>query len=154
MRCWHKDLLDVLPRQQLISQWRECCCIAKSISEKGTPNHILVNRIMDYPLYHFTVYSKMVYDEMLNRGYKCDFNKFTEYILPAVRKTTYSWDSVNEELLFCNWHNEIYLRECLYNLEEKAITGGISYEEWKPIYEKYKDKYDLWGKIDLWKERD
>ena len=39
MRLWHKDLIDVLPRQQLISQWREICCIAKNIAEKGTPNH-------------------------------------------------------------------------------------------------------------------
>ena len=47
MRLWHKDLIPVLPRQQLIGQWRECCLIAKQISEKGTPNHILVNKIMD-----------------------------------------------------------------------------------------------------------
>lgn len=154
MRLWHKDLIKLLPKQQLCGQWRECCLIAKQISEKGTPNHILVNRIMDYPLYHFTIYSKIVYNEMINRGYKCDFNKFTEYITPALRKTTYSWNSVDKKLLFCNWHNETYLKECLYNLEEKAICGGIKYEEWKPIYEKYKNKYELWGKIDLWKERD
>jgi len=154
MRCWHKELIPVLPRLQLTSQFRECCLIAKSISENGTPNHILVNRIMDYPLYHFTLYSKMIYNEMINRGYKCDFNKFIEYITPALRKIRYPLYYVDEELLFCNWHNEIYLRECLYNLEEKAIAGGISYKEWKPIYEKYKDKYDLWGKVDLWKERD
>ena len=37
MRLWHKDLIYVLPRQQLLGQWRECCLIAKNIAEKGTP---------------------------------------------------------------------------------------------------------------------
>ena len=50
MRLWHKDLIPVLPRQQLLSQWRECCCIARNIVENGTPNHILVNKILDYPI--------------------------------------------------------------------------------------------------------
>ena len=152
MRIWHKDLIPVLDRQHLISQWRECCCIAKNISEKGTPNHILVNRIMAYPLYHFTAYSKYVADEMIKRGYKCDYSKFCEYIIPAVRNTTYSWENVSYETLFCLWHDDRYLRECIYNLEEKAICGGIPYDEWKLIYEKYKKKYDLWGRLDLWKE--
>lgn len=56
MRLWHYRLLPYLPRLQLVSQWRECCCIAKSITEKGTPNHILVNKIMDYPIDHFVEY--------------------------------------------------------------------------------------------------
>ena len=29
MRLWHKDLLPFLPRQQLLSQLRECVAIAK-----------------------------------------------------------------------------------------------------------------------------
>ena len=50
MRLWHKDLITVLPRQQLMAQWRECCCIIKNITEKGTPNHLLVNKIMNYDI--------------------------------------------------------------------------------------------------------
>jgi uncharacterized protein (TIGR02328 family) len=34
MRLWHKDLISVLPRQQLLGQWRECCLIARNIAEK------------------------------------------------------------------------------------------------------------------------
>ena len=41
-------------------------------------------------------------------------------------------------------HDDKYLRQCLYNLEEKAIRGIITNEEWKPIYEKFNDKFDLW----------
>ena len=46
MRLWHKDLIPVLPRQQLLGQWRECCLIAKSISEKGTPNTYIASTIL------------------------------------------------------------------------------------------------------------
>ena len=80
MRLWHKDLVAVLPRFQILGQWRECCLIAKNIAEKGTPNHILVNKIMDYPIEHFYRYASEVSDEMESRGYKCDFSKFTQYI--------------------------------------------------------------------------
>ena len=52
MRLWHKDLIKVLPNNQLIGQWRECCAIAVNIKNKGFPNHILVNRIMDYKRSH------------------------------------------------------------------------------------------------------
>ena len=43
MRLWHIDLISVLPREQLVAQWRELSAIAGAIQKKGTPNHILVN---------------------------------------------------------------------------------------------------------------
>ena len=45
MRLWHKELIEYLPQQQLISQWRECCAIAANLAKDHTPNHILVNPI-------------------------------------------------------------------------------------------------------------
>ena len=69
MRLWHYDLLDVLPKQQLCSQLRECVAIAKDIYKKGTTNHILINPIMDYDLNHFRLYCKLVIKEMEKRGY-------------------------------------------------------------------------------------
>lgn len=80
MRLWSYQLLPYLPRQQLLSQWRECCCIAKSITEKGTPNHILVNKIMDYPIDHFVEYCAYVCIEMEYRGYRCDFSRLDRYL--------------------------------------------------------------------------
>ncbi len=141
MRLWSYQLLLYLPRLQLVSQWRECCCIAKSIAEKGTPNHILVNKIMDYPLNHFVVYTAMVISEMRHRGYKVDAQKFWKWM----HKT--DWCNVNCALgegLFADWHNDIYLRECLYNLEEKFRAGGIPVDEWQIIYDKFKDFTPLW----------
>ena len=80
MRLWHRNLIKVLPRQQLIAQWRECCCIARNIVVNGTPNHLLVNKILDYDLSEFYSYSILISNEMINRGYKVDRNKFEKYI--------------------------------------------------------------------------
>lgn len=76
MRLWHKDLIPVLPVSNFLHSGRELCAIAKSIRENGTPNHILVNRIIDYPMYHLYNYASLVEIEMKKRGYKVDTNKF------------------------------------------------------------------------------
>ena len=141
MRLWHKDLVEFLPRLQLISQWRECCCIAKSITEKGTLNHILVNKIMDYPIDHFVEYSFNVCMEMEYRGYKCDLSRFYKYFATKDIVVPLRTDG---EQIFPEWHNDIYLRECLYNLEEKFRAGGIPADEWQIIYDRFKDFTPLW----------
>lgn len=139
MRLWHKDLISVLPRQQLISQYRECCLIAKNIAEKGTPNHILVNRIMDYPLSHFYAYTLKVHHEMIERGYKCDWSRFEKHIsLFDTMPVKGEWSDV-----FNLWHDKRYLLQCFYNLQEKYDCGGITENEWDLIYRKVDD--ELYG---------
>ena len=128
MRLWHKDLISVLPRQQLLAQWRECCLIAKNIVEKGSPNHILVNKIMEYPMAHFYNYTEEVYLEMNERGYNVDFSKFNKYF-ECVPYGCNSWDD-----MFKDWHNDRYFIQCYYNLQEKYDCGGITDEEWSKIY--------------------
>lgn len=151
MRCWHKDLIPFLPRLQLLGQWRECCLIAKSIAEKGTPNHILVNRVLDYPVQHFIIYADNVTAEMERRGYKISF-KAVDTFNANVNKTRniFKLNDITDAVesfegdMFYGWHNDTYLRQCLYNLEEKAICGGISKDEWKRIYDEFKDFTPLW----------
>ena len=126
MRLWHKDLIPVLPRKQLIGQWRECCLIAKNIAEKGTPNHILVNRIMEYSLEQFIAYGSKVYDEIERRSYNADFRNLVKYF-EIVSLPLYI---IPNNELFKYWHNKRYLDQCLYNLEEKYDCGGITDEEW------------------------
>lgn len=70
MRLWHKDFITALPKAQLVAQWRELSAAAGNILTKGTPNHILVNKIMDYPLDHFITYAKLIREEMTKRGYR------------------------------------------------------------------------------------
>ena len=125
MRLWHKDLIRYLPRQQLLSQWRECCCIARNIHQNGSPNHIPVNKIMDYPDEQFNGYALLVLKEMHYRGYKTDpsrFFKWRETVACSYRRE-----------LFDNWHTTRYLDQCFYNLQEKYDRGGISEEEWKTL---------------------
>ena len=136
MRLWHKDLISALPRLQLVGQWRECCLIAKNIAKEGTPNHLLVNKIMLYPIEHFYRYASEVSDEMESRGYKCDFNKFTQYI--KIDKCHITHDE-----MFKSWHNYRYLMQCFYNLQEKHDCYGISDEEWDVFANKF---YDVWVK--------
>lgn len=132
MRLWHKDLIPVLPRQQLLGQWRECCLIAKNISEKGSPGHVLVNKIMDYPIEHFYKYGMKVRGEMLKRGYKCDYHKFTKYFKGL--SSEYEYDNI-----YYTWHNVRYLHQCFYNLQEKYDCGAITREDFIKINEKYKE---------------
>ncbi len=128
MRLWHKDLIPVLPRQQLLGQWRECCAIAKNIAKKGTPNHILVNRIMDYPLSHFYTYGCLVWDEMNKRHYIGFLDKFTKYF--DAKNSLF----LDKKSIFPAWHNDTYMRQCYYNLQEKADCDGIDWDDWMEIH--------------------
>ena len=131
MRLWHKDLISVLPKQQLLGQWRECCCIASLIDTDGTPNHLLVNKVMDYPLPHFSMYAGLVYNEMRKRGYKCSSERFKRHLpLGNSGYCTY-------EELFWDWHNSRYLAQCFFNLQEKYDCGGISEDEWQAIERRF-----------------
>ena len=146
MRLWDIRLLPVLPRQQLISQYRECCCIAKNISINGTPNHVLVNRMMDYSKSNFLHYTENVMDEMKRRGYKISDNSLNKFYsnmnnIPIEIFGQYVSSAIN---IYDKWmNNDVYLRECLFNLEEKYICGGISSIEWNKIYHKYGEKFGL-----------
>lgn len=130
MRIWHKDLIPVLPKQQLLGQWRECCCIARNIAVNGTPNHLLVNKIMDYPIEHFFWYTDEVRVEMNRRGFKVDDSKFLKWI-PAEIDLPVIFHSD----LFKEWHNCRYMLQCLYNLHEKYDCGGIPENEYEKIVE-------------------
>ena len=132
MRLWHKDLIPYLPRQQLVSQWRELCCIIKSIARHETPNHILVNKVLS-SRGDFYAYTQRVLGEMEKRGYKISdssLTKFTYYF----NWTKYCFKSNSTHFnIYPDWHNERYLKQCLYNLQEKYDCGGISESEWKVI---------------------
>ena len=154
MRLWHKDLITVLPKQQLLGQWRECCCIARNIAVNGTPNHRLVNKIMDYPLDHFYQYTMIVARELTKRQYNVNWFSFSNHIDTSKLRTL----SVDIEIdsngnrketvcgtvydeLFAGWHNDRYLLQCYHNLEEKYDCGGISKDEWCIVKDKVHDYF-------------
>ena len=137
MRLWHYRLLPVLPRQQLISQWRECCCIAKLIAYNKTPNHLLVNKITDYPAWEFMHYCYLIQSEIRRRGYSitnASWITLDENLMLAEDQGYFAEDGkYDPDDLFQGWHNDRYLIQCYYNLEEKYDCGGITDDEWIKI---------------------
>ena len=128
MRLWHKDLIRVLPAKQLLSQWRECCSIAKGVKE-GTLNHMLVNKVKQYPLEHLYSYGVLIGEEMERRGFSVNPETFLRYF--------YHYDTVFHRLpteeVFTGWHNKRYMMQCRFNLQEKYDCGGITDDEWEII---------------------
>lgn len=123
MRLWHYKLIPVLPKTMLVSQWRECIAIKRQW-EKGTLKHRLVSYVMNYDKSYFNHYFLDVAVEMAKRNIK----RNSQYIV-----------EINE---FCNddykleyyeEHNDRYLRQCYYNLQEKYDRGIITFDEWKKI---------------------
>lgn len=134
MRLWHKDLIPYLPDLQLKGQWRECALIADTLAKHGTTNHLLVNRVTEYTLDHFTTYCFFVFMEMRKRGFNAS-NR-------ATKKMEDLGKFPIKVLLFPNWHNKEYLRVCMANLYEKHFFGigksRITDEEWQVLLEGYK----------------
>lgn len=135
MRLWHYKLIPVLPREQLLGQWRECCLIARNIHEKGTPNHILVNPITKYPYRQFLRYCEMVSSEMFDRGYSVDNKALARFLTDEEEKMFYDMfiRPDQDERLFNGWHNDRYLNQCVRNMEEKFDRGGIPADEWQAL---------------------
>ena len=132
MRLWHKYIISGLPREQLVAQWRECSAIAGNIIARGTPNHILVNKVMDYDFDHFITYSKMIREEMTKRGYRT-----MDSVWNKIESLKSDWQRIDEKELFKEWMNEDYLKICFYNLYEKYLCGGIAETDWQTLMKEY-----------------
>lgn len=131
MRLWHVDLIPVLPRRQLLEQWRDLNSIFKN-----QPNHILINWIYDYPKDHLYSYSLLVMEEMSRRGYRYNTENFEKYFGRDIIRIT----NVFPEQMTKHYLSECFSRimEDLHNdLNEKHDCGGISYEEFQKITDLY-----------------
>ena len=128
MRLWHTSLIKVLPREQLVAQWRELSAIVGAIQKKGTPNHILVNFIMDYDFDHLISYAYYVREEMTRRGYRT-MNSVWEKIV--FLKPDYTILPLKE--VYVRKMSNTYFDICWYNLYEKYLCGGIQNMDWLNI---------------------
>lgn len=141
MRLWHYRLISVLPDLQLLSQWRELIAIASRINRLGFPNHILVNRVMEFSPKEFLSYADMIVTEMKNRNYEVKenlINTMTSMINSNASK--FSKAFVDDESIkkpFKDWHNYRYLTQCFYNLQEKYDCGRINHTDWEQILKFY-----------------
>lgn len=130
MRCWHYELIPYLPKDMLVSQWRECIAIKRQW-EKGTLKHRLVSYVMDYYPIVFLEYVDLVVAEMRKRNIKYQDKYYYELqafcFIPLNVRQGFKYKE----------HNDRYLKQCLYNLQEKADRGIITQEEWKKIEDKF-----------------
>ena len=110
MRLWSYQLIPVLPNKMLVSQWRECIAIKRQW-EKRTLKHRLVSYVMDYDKQYFCEYTRMVVNEMQNRNIKFQMEFFDE-IYDFCDGDITAYDFYPE-------HNDRYLKQCYYNLQEK-----------------------------------
>lgn len=124
MRLWHIDLIEFLPRSQLIAQWRELNSIFKK-----QDNHILINYVYEYDKKYLWYYTQKVIDEMRKRRY--NINSWDNY-------NNYFNDvdvDITEQYRFAE-HDDLYLLVCCMNLTEKFIRGQQDFAEdlWEEIY--------------------
>ena len=120
MRLWHRDLIKVLPREQLVAQWRELSSIAGSVQKNGGPNHLLVNFVMDYDFDHFISYAYYVREEMTRRGYRT-MNSVWEKITSL--KPNYTILPI--VTVYLAKMNNIYFDVCWYNLYESIYAAEL-----------------------------
>ena len=110
MRLWHYKLISYLPDSQLIAQWRELNSIYKKQDK-----HILINYIYNYNKEYLWHYSIAVKNEMVARGFKVkSYVNFDNYFEDIVH---------HEKILTYPEHNNRYLMQCFYNLQEKYDRG-------------------------------
>ena len=148
MRLWHYELIPVLPRKQLLAQWRECCAIISNIAKNGTPNHILVNKILEYPQIHFVCYTNKILNEMSKRSYRVNqgsYERFVENMNASEIYFPVHDDNIeeffNKGKVFPGWHNDRYYEQCFRNLQEKYDCGMFEEKEYAKLRKAYIDHF-------------
>jgi len=130
MRLWHTAFISALPREQLVAQWRECSAIAGAIQKNGTPNHVLVNFVLNYNYDHFISYAYYIREEMKRRGYRTMNNVWDKIV--ALNP---NWELLPLEEVYRSKMSDFYLTVCYYNLSEKHDCGMFdNFDEIEKIY--------------------
>lgn len=133
MRLWHYKLLPYLPEAQFKGQLRELVAIMHDWRDKGQTNHILINRVMEYPradLYgYFMEYALEYQRRYQGRLPRCteEFRQFGSHVYTLSP--------------YPGWHEKLYLRVCMANLYEKHVFGRgksrITEDEWSVLLRGY-----------------
>lgn len=136
MRLWHYKLLDCLDDFHIVAQYRELLAIKRAINKNGTPNHRLVNKVLDYSLLDFKIYTMKVEEELEKRNISFNKSKIDEIMTWQSDKFKITSDN---KPLYDGWHNNRYLRQCYFNLQEKFDCKIVSKEAWDKIEKRYKE---------------
>lgn len=135
MRLWSWQLLSSLPDMQFRGQWRELVDVMRDWRDKKTTNHLLINRVMEYPKQDLGGYY-LIYREEYQKRYGKD--------VPATINLEFLdfCEGYSNKPPFKGWHNKEYLRVCMANLYEKHHFGigksRITDSEWQVLLDGYK----------------
>ena len=137
MRLWHVDLLEFLPKLQFDGQLRELVSIMRDVRDKGKTNHLLINRVMEYPKNDLSTY--------FYRYMWIYYDRYGKHISEKIIKEFEDFSPAYYDLaepIFEDWHNKEYLRVCMANLYEKHHFGvgksRITGEEWQRLVDRYR----------------
>lgn len=139
MRIWSKKLIRVLPTAQLRSMRYE---LGDMIQQYPNIKHSLVKFANDYDCIYLLDYFMNTIVELSRRGMKMDSNYNIKIHAIAKEKCEHRYYPTKNYIF--KEDNDRYLKQCLYNLEEKATRNIILKEEWLKIYNEFKDFTDLW----------
>lgn len=142
MRIFHYALIPYLPELQFRGQLRELVAIKRDWQTKGKTNHLLINRVMEYPKSHLSIYYARYIKEYKERN-PCKFFEKTNIEFMSFGDIGFGMFVNCEEFEpFKDWHNKEYLRVCMANLYEKHFFGvgksRITDEEWQRLLDGYK----------------
>lgn len=137
MRLWHYELLPYLPDAQFKGQLREVVAIMRGWRDTGKTNHLLINKVMEYPKNDFVRYFL---------EYEIEYHKrYGKWLVKQWQEFKAFDDTSPEERsngYFDGWHNKEYLRVCMANLYEKMFFGvgksRITDKEWQTLCKGYK----------------
>ena len=106
--------------------------------DKGKTNHLLINKVMEYPKAELTFYFALYYRQYYERyGVNIKFPIYQEFVDFGCEDI----DKCGDSPLFKDWHNQTYLDICMWNLYEKHLGIGksrIADEEWARLCNGYK----------------
>lgn len=133
MRLWHQELINKLPRQQLLGQHRECCALRGLGWGK---KHSTVDYVFIYELERLIAFHFLVMKEMEARGYQPS----RDWKKSLYRGKTLGFvpqEEIDDELILKLLlqkehlyleHNGEYLKTCLENLRRKGIVLDLEHK--------------------------
>ena len=135
MRLWSIDILKFLPDLQFKGQLREMMLILHQWRDEGKTNHLLINKVMEYPKNDFVRYFI---------EYEVEYHKrYGKWLTKQWKEFEAFNDDGKNKGIFEGWHTKEYIRSNMANLWEKHFTGvgksRITDEEWEMLCRGYKE---------------
>lgn len=138
MRIWDVRLLKFLPDLQFRGQLRELMLILHDWRDNGKTNHLLINKVMEYPkndLVRYFMHYEAIYHKRYGKWLNKQWEEFRAFDDTPVENRSFG--------CFVGWHTKEYLRSNMANLWEKHFMGvgksRISDEEWETLLRGYKE---------------